>query len=240
MDKEKIGLWVIYASLSCTLVLILQIVIGNISFGSSGMWSFLKDLSATIISLVAMIVAIFNVKEVRKQREKMYEPRLVFQASTWNTNSGDIAPSLCIRNIGYGSAVNLKITWDYSSVINGDTKYISSFKDEFFVYKSVLFKKNSESNFEYILPVSIEEKSENVSLPLVCIYQLLGKIEDTLETVKNNNKGSFNFDRSTILMLAEYADINGEIKKEKFEVSIELSFFVNNQIELLVKSQRVY
>lgn len=170
----------------------------------------------------------------------MYEPILVFISSNWESDSGVRTPSLGIKNIGYGSALDIKITWDYSSVINGDTKHISDFKKDFFEYKSMSINKNSQSNFEYILPVSIEEKSENVSLHKACIFQLLGEIEDTLETVKINNIRSFNFESSTILMFVEYADINGEIKKEKFEVSIALNCVIDKKIELNIKSSRVF
>lgn len=73
MDKDKIGMWVVYTAICCTLVLILQISIGNINFeriGISNLWNSIKGQLATIISFGAMIVAIFNVREVRKQRKK--------------------------------------------------------------------------------------------------------------------------------------------------------------------------
>lgn len=243
MDKENVGIWIIFTSVSSTLALVLLILGGTITIESAflkGVWDFIISQLTTFITLGALIVAIINVSEIRKQRKKMYEPSLILQETSWKSSELPKLPFVKLTNIGFGSAINLKISWDYSSVISGDTKYIKGWNNLFATYKSTtIINTESDSYTEYVLPVSVDDTLKSVELPQICVYQILSKIEDLLEDVKSKGVTSFNTKDYFIHMFLEYRDINGEVKKETYKICVYFLRHVNSELVIGVKPEKI-
>lgn len=117
---------------------------------------------SSLLALAGIIISVFTLREMAKERRESYRPRLVFKNRNIflqkNSNGTPcflkqnpevenslFCPSffLELNNIGLGSAHNLTITWDY----NHD-EIVKRFKN--YSTKTKLIHSNDNNHFEYM------------------------------------------------------------------------------------------
>ena len=201
---------------------------------------FVGENIAVLVSLGALVVTAFNVNEVRKQRVKMYEPILLLEPIGWDSASsnGDLTPYIKVKNVGYGTALDIKCEWELGKVLN-DSKYLEKTSEMFVLYKvpdiesgklsTGAINKDLDFNkkFEYQLPISIEEKYLKLYIPYIPILQLFGQLRE-LKGIQQND--ILNREISRILPIkmklnVKYKDINRKSSIDKYEIDAGLDMF---------------
>lgn len=181
----------------------------------------LIDIATVIISAVAVCVAIFNVREVKRQRVKMYEPTLIVEGITWRIDDSQVSPIFKIWNVGYGSALEIECSWKLLDSLLGST-HVESIKRELngFDIKGdkkveklvgdVLKAHGYKQSYPHLLPVNVDGNHILLHSPLKPFIDVLGE-------VKNHSK--FEVFLKYELEL-RYKDINSKTNIKKLIVVI--------------------
>lgn len=202
----------------------------------SNILDFITENVAVLISFLAMVVTAFNVNEVRKQRVKMYEPTIILEDNTWNSeeNSLQIAPSLKLRNVGYGTALDIKCTWHLSKpLIN--TKFINGVENELILFTIPSLKSGTESDgivnkeqdlnkkFQYLLPINIDGSYLEVQTPILPFLESHGLIRELVERNRLEEELESIYPLRFNLEI-EYKDINLKKYLRNYEVDVEFGY----------------
>lgn len=204
--------------------------------------NFLSNNIATIISIIAILVAVFNVNEVRKQRVKMYEPTLIIERGSWQSDEDSLmSPHIKIRNVGYGTALDIKCSWILETSLK-ETKYIQG-EGQFVsftipslesgrIMSGIINKENDfKVDFDYLLPVNINQDSIELHSPKIPFLEAIAIVRQLKEEDETNDIHQL-FPLKYKLNI-EYKDINLGLRKKTYSVTIDIKFvdFQKYQIE---------
>ena len=188
---------------------------------------------AALVALFSSIVTLFTLFEIKKQRKKMYEPALAFGTdnNSRRANSGIGHLKIEMYNIGFGSAKNIKVEWEYCEKLEGIREIFPDLDEEFIEINNILngsgttirkFNDNMQK-INFLLPISVTAESTYVKVPLLATTYVLTKIVTDIR--KNGSFLDFITDSYNFPFTITYDDINNSKNVKIFLLKLGISFY---------------
>jgi hypothetical protein len=234
-------------------------------------WDIFISLVTIFLTLVSTIVIIFTLREMQKQRESTQKPDLLIQntgvvgfsripksylSTSWknyekralNSNILEL-PSFSIYNIGFGSAKNFELIWNFDVTKSIDLilKFYSEQDNEISIsnengylliesegsLSSELIESANKITRDFVLPSSIKEEGELFEVPHLYLSIVSLIIYLRIYYFKNNDRQLLQTTIASMLPIPEfivemkYQDVGNKEYKKTFSGSLDEHIFYN-------------
>ena len=199
----------------------------------SGFWNMLFTVAPIIASFIAIVITAFNVNEVRKQRIKMYEPILILESGNWNSEqSKEISPVLNLRNVGYGTALDMECRWILEEELVISKIFPQGLNKEFVLVRYRRLEDGKEAptivnkyhdfnvDFQYLMPVNIDNTHLEIRTPAMPFFKTIEHTREFVEMGRKNEDSNLLSPTKYNLEIA-YKDINNKPFTKKFQVTVQ-------------------
>ena len=194
-------------------------------------WIF--DILGTVVALIAAVISLVTLFEMKIQRNNAYMPTIVFETAQVNTDLGGAYENITFstRNIGVGVAKKITFTLDSSNFIrwlelyndmNPEDPYTYEIKGDVFQVtmggQKIGFSTDYKSEKLFLLPNA--EESYEFALPAHYTIMLY-------EIYKHAENGAIDFPDLEIEV--SYFDVQNVQYKETINLSVKTFFFINTE-----------
>ncbi|EIU5794255.1 hypothetical protein ACU0J3_20660 [Salmonella sp. UPMP 2912] len=215
------------------------------------------DVGSFLASACSAVAAYLAIRQTINQRKISIKPQLIINDVEIRENKlsknnytsrplENVGTSLLgptIINAGLGSALNVRVEWDYplEEKLFWLKKNINRISKNFNIFYTVTKGSNSEiyditggnttvifktilhDSFNYILPLSIEKKTERIKIPVLIMNTILNEVNFIMLT-----DGRINKKISGPSLKISYRDVEGNEYSIKYESSFIVSEVIPN------------
>lgn len=195
---------------------------------------FRLDLSAIAATLTSL-VTLFTLFEIKKQRKKMYEPALAFGRSKETLHGEPVTNNLeiALYNVGFGSAINLQVEWDFYDKLNEIKKVYPDIDKDFIVLRDFLNERSGciynklldkRQEVDYLLPISVSDEPTKLRIPIILTNYVIFEVMKSWNENKDKDRG-ISIPEYLIPFKITYYDINNSKNIERYLMKFRVSMF---------------
>lgn len=189
-----------------------------------------------------------QLKEMKEQRLKTYQPSLAFVdnlgflVDTSGFGRDFPEPVFYLYNVGFGAAKDIKIKWDDANWIDySKNPFLKEPKSSdiailmvnpFQSKKEMSLSRSNVQIIQHLLPTNIDNNPLKIDVPLIPFYFILYKFKELI--TNGDQRGIYSYDLNFSI---SYRDINNDEYEEKHKITIGFSMFnkVDSELRLNIK-----